>query len=222
MERIVKRLFQLQDPGYREFSRKLTPGAENVIGVRIPQIRALAKELGRDAEFLAELPHEYFEEYNLHAIMVSSCRDYGEAVRLTDALLPYVDNWATCDILSPKAFAKNRGLLAADIDRWLVSGETFTVRFALEMMMTHFLDADFDPAWLEKAAAVECSEYYVSMMVAWYFATALAKQWDAALPYLERHRLDGATHRRTIQKAVESFRIPDGRKEYLKTLRDGR
>lgn len=223
-ENIRQRLFDLQDLKYRDFQCRLMPTVpkERVIGVRTPELRKLAKQIsGTDeaAAFLSVLPHTYYDEYNLHGFLISECRAYSEAVEEVDAFLPYIDNWATCDLLAPKVFGKHRAELWNKIPDWLRSGETYTVRFGLEMLMSHYLDGDFRPEALERAAAVRSAEYYVNMMIAWLFATALAKQWEAALPYLAEKRLDTWTHGKTIQKAVESYRITDEQKAYLRTLK---
>lgn len=224
MDEIECRLKDMQDEQYRLFQAKLMPGVDpgRIIGVRTPQLRKLAKELAKRPEvevFLKELPHRYYDEYNLHGFIISETKDYAKAVAQVDALLPWVDNWATCDLLSPKAFKKHRPELKQDILRWMASSETYTIRFGLEMVMTHFLDEDFEPEWLERAAAVQSEEYYVNMMIAWFFATALAKQWDAAIPYLENRLLGEWVHRKTIQKATESYRITQEQKELLRKLR---
>lgn len=224
MKEIEALLLREQDLGYRDFQAKLMPTVDpaRIIGVRTPILRKMAKTLCKQPQieaFLAELPHQYYDEYNLHGFIISECRDYAKAVAYVDALLPYVDNWATCDLLSPKAFAKNRALLAHDIDRWLASTETYTIRFGIEMVMSHFLDGDFDPAWLQKIAVIRSEEYYVNMMLAWFFATALAKQWDATIGYIEGKTLDRWVHNKTIQKAVESYRITPEQKEYLRSLK---
>ena len=220
---IREELFRLRDESYRDFQSALIPTVEKVafIGVRTPALRALAKNLSKSAdisEFLGSLPHAYFDEDQLHAFLISEIRDFDLCLRETERFLPYVNNWATCDQMSPKVFKKHKKELLAAIDRWLASERTYTVRFALGMLMTHFLDEDFSPVFLEKAAAVRSEEYYVKMMVAWYFATALAKQYDAALPYLEGKRLDPWTHNKAIRKALESFRIPPERKAHLRGL----
>lgn len=224
MSEIVRRLFDLRDDGYAAFQLRLIPtaAAETIIGVRVPQVRALAKELEGSADaadFMAELPHKYYDENMLHACLLSRLRDYSAALAATDAFLPYVDNWAVCDILSPKVFAKHTQELLPEIRRWMSSGKTYTVRFGTEMLMSFYLDARFQPKYLDMAAAVRSEEYYVNMMTAWFFATALAKQYDAALPYIQDRALDVWTHNKAIQKAVESYRITDEQKAYLKTLR---
>lgn len=220
---IEKELFRLRDESYRDFQSALIPTVEKraFIGVRTPALRALAKTLSKSAdisEFLGSLPHTYFDENQLHAFLISEIKDFDLCLRETERFLPCVDNWATCDQMSPKVFKKHKKELLAAIDRWLASERTYTVRFAIGMLMTHFLDEDFSPVFLEKAAAIRSEEYYVKMMVAWYFATALAKQYDAALPYLERKSLDPWTHNKTIRKALESFRIPPERKAHLRGL----
>ena len=224
MSAIQSRLFSMQDEKYKEFTCRLTPTLEpdRVIGVRAPLLRALAKELSGSAEaaeFLTQLPHDYYEENNLHAFLVERIKDYGETVRAVDAFLPYVNNWATCDSMRPKVFARHLPELLTEIRRWLASDRVFTARFGIEMLMNFYLDDSFSPEYPELVAAVPAGEYYVSMMTAWYFATALTKQYDAALPFIEMNRLDTATHNRAIQKAVESYRISDERKAYLRTLR---
>jgi len=223
-DEIRQSLLSQRDEAYGNFQSRLIPtvGRETMIGVRTPALRKMAKELSRCADagaFLAALPHEYFEENQLHAFILSEERDFDRCMEGVRAFLPYVDNWATCDQMSPKVFKKNRPALLRQIRVWLSSGETYTVRFAVGMLMEHFLDGDFDPALPELAAQLRSEEYYVNMMRAWYFATALAKQYDAALPYLEEHRLDEWTHNKTIQKAVESYRVPPERKEHLRSLR---
>lgn len=221
---IQNALFALRDERYRDFQARLIPtlAPETMIGVRTPALRALAKELAKDGgaeDFLNALPHRWFDENQLHAFLISGMRDYGRCMEELQRFLPRVDNWATCDQMSPKVFKKHRPELLEAIRPWLASGETYTVRFAVGMLMEHFLDEDFDPRFPEAVAALRSEEYYVRMMEAWYFATALAKQYDAVLPFLEEGRLDARTHNKTIQKAVESCRIPDARKAYLKTLR---
>lgn len=223
-EMIYDRLMEMQDLKYRDFQSNLTPNLrkEDFIGVRTPALRTLAKELfqaGTYEAFLAELPHRYFEENNLHGFIISLIKDYDRSVAEIDRFLPWVNNWATCDQMRPKSFGKNRERLIADIRRWMASDHTYTIRFGIEMLMTFFLDEDFRLEYLELAAAIRSDEYYVNMMTAWFFATALAKQYDAALPFLENRRLDDWTHRKAIQKACESFRITPEQKIYLRTLK---
>ena len=223
-EEIRTRLSELQDKAYREFQIPLFPSVnpDRVIGVRTPALRSYAKELsGRPdvAEFLDALPHPSFDENQLHAFIISGIRDYGTCLKEVCRFLPYVDNWATCDQLSPIVFRRHRKELIHPVRTWIGSEETYPVRFGICMLMQHYLDEDFDPSYPELAASVRSEEYYVNMMVAWYFATALAKQYTAVLPYLEEHRLDRWTHNKTIQKAVESSRIAPEQKEYLRSLR---
>ena len=221
---VRERLFSLRDADYAAFQSGLTPGVapERFIGVRVPQARALAKALkGTDEAraFMAELPHGYFDENMLHGLLICTIRDRAECLAETERFLPFVDNWAVCDTMSPKALTKDKPALLADIRRWAASDRVYTCRFGLEMLMSHFLGADFSPELLEIPAAVRSEEYYVRMMAAWFFATALAKQWEAALPYIEGRRLDPWTHNKTIMKACESFRVPDERKQLLRGLR---
>ena len=229
---IRERLVALRDAKYADFQRKLIPTVEArlIIGVRTPLLRAMAKELIKtrtatsDSDaldaWLEALPHGLFEENQLHALLISEERDFGRALDLTNRFLPHVDNWATCDQLAPKAFRRHRDALAEPIDDWLRSPHEYTVRFGIRMLMNHFLDDAFRPGHLDAVCAIRRPEYYICMMQAWYLATALAKQWDATLPCLTDRRLaDPWTHNKTIQKAIESYRIPDDRKAFLKTLR---
>lgn len=221
---ITNRLFALQDLKYKAFNSKLMPtvGSESVIGVRTPELRKLAKELAQNEsieDFLRALPHRYFEENQLHAFIISSLKDFESMLYELECFLPYVDNWATCDQMNPKIFKKHLPELLKKIKIWIRSDKTYTVRYGLNMLMTYFLDNEFKPEYLELAACVKSEEYYINMMIAWYFATALAKQYDEALVYLTGNRLDKWVHNKTIQKAVESFRITQEQKEYLRTLR---
>lgn len=223
-DEIRDRLFAMRDEKYGEFQSKLIPTAagEAFIGVRTPDLRKYAKELvKRDdvQQFLDDLPHRYFDENQLHAFILSEMKDYDRCMAEVCRFLPYVDNWATCDQMSPKVFKKHRPELLEYIKEWLKSDHTYTVRFAVGMLMEHFLDEDFDPACPEMAARIRSDEYYINMMTAWYFATALAKQYETVLPYLENRRLDPWTHNKTIQKAVESYRITAEQKAYLKELK---
>ena len=221
---ILRHLREISDPAFAEFQAKLTPGVEpeRFIGVRTPELRAYAKQLAKSdaAEaFLADLPHGYFDENQLHAFIISEIKDFDECIRLTEEFLPYIDNWATCDQLSPKVFVKHKAELLEHIDRWLESDLTYTVRFGTGMLMQHFLGDEFDPAYMDRVAAFRSDEYYINMMTAWYFATALAKQYDAALAVIRENRLDVWTHNKAIQKAIESRRISPEDKEYLRTLK---
>ena len=214
---IREQLFALQDREYQKFQQKLIPNLapDRIIGVRTPELRRLAKQISDAEGFKKELPHAYFEEDQLHSFLLAEGKDFNKTVEEVEAFLPYVDNWATCDQLRPRVFAKHREDLLPHVHRWITSGEPYTVRFGLEMLMLHYLDDTFDPAFLEEAACVQSDEYYVKMMVAWYFATALAKQYDATLPYITQHRLEKWTHNKTIQKAVESYRVLPEHKEIL-------
>ncbi|MBR4437399.1 MAG: DNA alkylation repair protein, partial [Spirochaetales bacterium] len=193
-----------------------------IIGVRTPDLRTLAKELAKQEDigtFLDTLPHTYFDENQLHAFILSEMKDYNRCIERVKEFLPYIDNWATCDQLSPKAFKKHKTELLKEIKTWLKSDATYTVRFAVGMLMQHYLDDDFNSAYPKLVAAIKSDEYYINMMRAWYFATALAKQYDAIIPYIEQKKLDSWTHNKAIQKAVESYRITPEQKEYLKTFR---
>ncbi len=223
LDEIVKELNRMQDLKYRDLQIRTIPSVkpETILGVRTPELRNLAKELSRSEEigiFLNSLPHTYFEENQLHAFILSGMKDYAECVQALDRFLPYVDNWATCDQMSPRVFRKHRPELLEKIRTWIASPHPYTIRFGVGMLMEHYLAEDFDPAYPEAVAALRSEEYYVNMMIAWYFATALAKQYDAVLPYLENHRLDAWTHNKTIRKAIESFRIAPEQKKYLRTL----
>lgn len=219
-----ERLFALQDREYALFQSKLTPTIpqEMFIGVRVPEVRKLAKVVAKEPEcdtFLQSLPHTYYDENMLHAVLLSEMKDYEACVQAVERFLPYVDNWAVCDILSPKVFRKHKTELLEKIRSWSASSMPYTCRFGMEMLMSYYLDTDFRPELLEIPASVHSEEYYVRMMAAWFFATALAKQWDAAIPYLEQNRLETWVHNKTIQKARESYRISPEQKEYLKTLK---
>ena len=224
IEEIRKRLFKLQDKKYRDFQCRLIPTLESatIIGVRTPELRRYAKELVKQKDiqnFLYILPHQYFEENQLHAFIISEIKDNKQCLKELNRFLPFVDNWATCDQLSPKVFKKNRSELIDQIKQWVCSDKTYMVRFGIGMLLEHFLDDDFDPIYLEMVSKISSAEYYIRMMIAWYFATALAKQYTKALPYIEEQRLDIWTHNKTIQKAVESRRITLEQKEYLKRLK---
>ena len=224
VDEIRNELFGMQDVKYRDFQAKLIPTVEpeTVIGVRTPQLRKYAGGLlKRDdvQEFLNDLPHKYFDENQLHAFIISGIKDCGKCMSEVERFLPYVDNWATCDQMSPKVFKKHRSELLMKIKEWISSGETYTIRFGVGMLMEHFLDEDYDPAYPEMVSKVRSDEYYVNMMTAWYFATALAKQYESVLPFIEDKKLDAWTHNKAIQKAVESYRITDDQKSYLKSLK---
>ena len=224
MTEIRNRLFSLRDEKNAAFEAKLIPNIppETILGVRMPQMRKLAKELYRAGEaerFLTQLPHAYLEENCLHAFLLEQIRDYETCMAGVEAFLPYVDNWAASDSLNPPVFRKHRAELLERVRGWVRSDQTYTLRFGIKMLMSHFLDEDFRREYLELVSVIQSKEYYVNMMRAWYFATALAKQWEAALPLLTERRLDPWTHRKTIQKAVESYRISEERKTLLRGLR---
>ena len=221
---VRRRLFELQDLKYKEFASKLMPtvNPETVIGVRTPALRKLAREFAQRpeaGEFLKILPHGYYEENNLHGFLIETIKDYAAALAAVDEFLPYIDNWATCDLISPKIFKNHLPELYEKIKVWLISDQTYTVRFGIGMLMSFYLDDAFRPEILELVAAIRSEEYYINMMIAWHFATALAKQYEAAVPYIQEQRLEKWTHNKAIQKAVESYRISDEAKAYLRTLK---
>ncbi len=221
---ITTELFELQDLKYRDFHAKLMPTVDvaKIIGIRVPQLRRFSKEFAKRAEstkFLKELPHKYYEEDNVHAFLIGQIKDFDQCVSALDEFLPHVDNWATCDGMSPRVFAENTDKLLPKIEEWLKSKHTYQVRFAIGMLMKFYLDAHFNVKYLDMVASVRSNEYYINMMIAWYFATALAKQWTSTIVYIENHRLEKWTHNKAIQKARESFRISAEQKEYLNTLK---
>lgn len=223
MTYIQKRLFEMQDLKYRDFTSALIPTVdkETVIGVRSPMIRKLAKELTDEqkAEFISNLPHKYYEENNLHAAIIENIKDYETAINEVERFLPFVDNWATCDMMRPKIFKKHSTELLLKIKKWTTSKYTYTIRFGLEMLMCYYLDSEFKEEYLKIPAEVKSDEYYINMMIAWFFATALAKQYEATLPYIENKVLDRWTHNKAIQKAIESYRVSEEQKQHLRTLR---
>lgn len=224
MEEIQKHLFELQDMAYRDFHSRLMPDIdkETVIGIRVPMLRKYAKSIVETElaeKFIKELPHCYYEENNLHMMLITGIKDYDRCLLEIERFLPYIDNWATCDFPAPKCFENHKEDLLPVIKRWIASSETYTIRYGIGMLMRLYLDADFDPEYVRIVAEVKSDEYYVNMMIAWYMATALAKQWDAVIPYIEEHRMSDWVHRKTIQKAVESYRITDEQKRYLKGYR---
>ena len=219
-----KKLYELQDLKYRDMQIKIIPNIdpESVIGVRTPELKAMAKEMLKTGDymaFLGNLPHKYFEENQLHAFIISGIKDMDVCMEELEKFLPYVDNWATCDQMSPKIFKKHREILLIHIKKWITSRKTYSVRFGVGMLMEHFLDEDYDPKYPEMVAKLRSKEYYVNMMIAWYFATALAKQYESILPYIEGKQLDDWTHNKAIQKSVESRRITEEQKTYLKSLK---
>ena len=223
-EEIIKELFKLQDTGYRDMQKKIIPSADpdTLIGVRTPELRRYAKQISKQkdaSDFLNALPHKYFDENQLHAFIISGIKDYNECVKEVESFLPFIDNWATCDQMSPKVFKKNKKDLLDHIRTWIRSEKTYTVRFGIKMLMDHFLDDDFDGIYPDMVAQIRSDEYYIQMMSAWYFATALAKQYDTVIPYLLERKLYAPIHNKTIRKAVESDRISSEQKMYLKGLR---
>jgi len=217
-------LYSKQDPEYKKFHSKLIPdiSPNRIIGVRIPEIRKLANELKNSEEsecFMNVLPHKYYEENNLHAFLICSIKDFDLCISELNKFLPYVDNWATCDSIRPACFKNEKTRLFEEIEIWIKSEHTYTVRFAIEMLMTHFLDSDFSIDIHNLVLGVISDEYYIKMMVAWYFATALAKQWESTVRILEDNFLPQWIHNKTIQKAIESYRITNEQKLYLRTLK---
>lgn len=221
---VQRELLKLQDLEYKKFHSRLMPtiNPDVIIGVRTPMLRKFAKKFykyGKYIEFLNELPHKYYEENNLHVFLIEQINDFDTALSETEKFLPYIDNWATCDCFCPKVFKKNKEKLLTKIHEWIKSDKTYTVRYAINQLMTHFLDDNFSDEYLEMVADVQSGEYYINMMRAWYFSTALAKQYDATVKLLEEKTLDIWTHNKTIQKARESYRIDKETKEYLKKLK---
>ena len=221
---IREELLKMQDPKYRDFHSRLMPTVDKkfIIGVRVPELRRFAKEIAKTddaAEFLKSLPHKYYEENNLHAFLTEKIKDYETALLETEKFLPYIDNWATCDMFLPEAFRKNTDKLIFKINEWIKSDKTYVKRYAIGLLMKLYLDENFKPEQMETVARIRSEEYYVNMMIAWYFATALAKQYDAAVLYIREQRLDKWTHNKAIQKAVESNRISKETKEYLKKFK---
>ena len=221
---VQTQLYAMRDLKYRDFQCKLMPtvAPDTVIGVRTPELRRFAKAFSKQPEaeeFLRILPHQYYEENNLHGFLIETIKDYDRVIAELDAFLPYVDNWATCDLMRPGILKKHLTELLAKIQEWIRDEHTYTIRFGIEMLMSFYLDEQFCPEYLVLVADIRSQEYYVNMMIAWYFATALAKQYNATLPYIEQHRLDEWTHNKAIQKALESYRVTDEQKAYLRTLK---
>ena len=224
VEEIRKQLFSMQDIAYRDFQSKLIPAVDKntVIGVRTPELRKYAKQLAKEegiSEFLRDLPHIYFDENQLHAFIISEIKDYETCMEEVKLFLPYVDNWATCDQMLPKAFKNHEKELLENIRKWMVSDKIYTVRFAIGMLMKYFLDEKFDLEYPKMVADIRSEEYYINMMIAWYFATALAKQYEAIVPFIENQCLELWTHNKAIQKSIESYRITKEQKEYLRSLK---
>ena len=223
-EEIREKLFSLADENYKEFHSKLMPTVDRdkIIGVRTPILRKFAAELFKSAEyrdFMTDLPHKYYEEDNLQGFLIEKIKDFDECLSETENLLPYIDNWATCDMLRPKAFKNEPEKLYSKIREWLGSDKPYTVRYAIGCLLSFYLDDNFKREHLQLVGSIVSDEYYINMMIAWYFATALSKQYDSTIPYIEERKLPGWVHRKTIQKAIESYRITDETKAYLRTLR---
>ena len=221
---VYEELYKLQDKKYRELQVKIIPNIDpdSIIGVRTPELKKYAKQLAADGkadDFLSDLPHKYFEENQLHSFIISGIKDYEKCMDELGRFLPYVDNWATCDQLSPKAFKKHKAELLDRIKTWIKSDKTYIIRFSIKMLMDHFLDEDYKTEYPKMVAKVRSDEYYVNMMSAWYFATALAKQYDTAVTFIEQKKLDKWTHNKAIRKSVESYRISPEKKEYLRSLK---
>ena len=224
MTHLQEELFKLQDTAYRDFNSSLIPGIdkETVIGIRTPVLRKFAKEYAKSGEteqFMRELPHEFYEENNLHMMLIGQIKDYDECISELEKFLPYIDNWATCDSPLPKCFDKNKEDVLERAKNWIATDATYVKRYGMGVMMRLFLDEDFKEEYIQLVASVKSEEYYVNMMIAWYMATALAKQYDKILPFIEKQKLDVWTHNKTIQKAIESYRITPEQKEYLRRLK---
>lgn len=221
---VQTRLFELQDLKYRDFHAKLMPtvNKEKIIGVRTPALRVFAKKYGKTdeaKEYLQILPHQYYEENNLHGLLIEQIKDYDTCLEELERFLPYIDNWATCDMLAVKVVKKHLDIFIDEVYRWMESDHAYTIRFGISMLMRYYLEDAFQMEYPEKVAQIRSEEYYVNMMRAWYFATALAKQYDKILPFIEKQKLDVWTHNKTIQKAIESYRITPEQKEYLRGLK---
>lgn len=224
MNEILKELYKYQDLKYADFSANLTPNLtrKDYIGVRVPNVRKIAKLFYKNNNYLSfinNLPHDYFEENMAHGLIISEYDDYEETIKALNIFLPYVNNWAVCDCIKPKTFKKNKDKLILTIKKWIRSNDTYTIRFGVSMLMSHYLDDDFKEEYLELVSKIESNEYYVNMMCAWYFATALAKQYETTIKYIEEKKLNVWVHNKTIQKAIESYRISDEQKNYLRTLK---
>lgn len=223
MTDLQKELFKLKDEKYKEFHSKLIPNIDSgkIIGIRMPVLKKFVNDNSDsllNSGFLNALPHEYYEENNIHIMLINRIKDFSCCIKALDRFLPFMDNWATCDIKRPSCFNKNKEALEAEIDLWLKSPHTYTVRYAIGTLMSIYLKEDFKKSQAEKIAAIKSGEYYINMMIAWYFATALAIRWDDIIGFLETRRLPVWVHNKTIQKSVESYRITSEQKAYLKTL----
>ena len=224
MNQVYEMLLKAKDDNYKEFQSKLVPNIskDSILGVRTPEMREIAKEVFNSSfkdEFLNDIPHKYYEENIIHMFVVSLIKDFDECIKELDKFLKYVDCWPVSDQASPKCFKKNHDKLLPVVKRWILSSHIYTSRFGMRILMNEYLDKDFKEEYLELVSSVKCDDYYLKMMQAWYFATALAKQYDSTIKYVENHKLDDWVHKKSIQKAIESFRVSDEHKEYLKTLR---
>ena len=224
MTDLQKELFNLKDEKYKEFHSKLIPNIdrEKIIGIRMPVLKKFVNDNSQrilNSGFLNALPHEYYEENNIHIMLINKIKDFGDCINALNSFLPFMDNWATCDIKRPSCFNKNKEALEAEIDLWLKSSHTYTVRYAIGTLMSIYLKEDFKKSQAEKIAAIKSGEYYINMMIAWYFATALAIRWDDIIGFLENRRLPVWVHNKTIQKSVESYRITNEQKAYLQMLK---
>ena len=220
-DKIVSDLFNIRDEKFAKFNASLIPttDAKNVIGVRTPDLRKYAKTISSPDKFLSDLPHKYFEENQIHSFILSEIKNFEKCIKLVDTFLPYVDNWATCDQLIPKIFARNTDRLLPYIRMWIKSKHIYTVRFAIGLLMRFYLGEKFDSSYADMVIKIKSDEYYINMMRAWYFATALSKNWDDIICIIENKKLDPWTHNKTIQKSIESYRISDKQKNHLKTLK---
>lgn len=224
MDSIKEKLFKLQDKEYRKIQVKTITNIDpdTIIGVRTPELKKLANEMfksGNYKSFIEDLPHKYFDENQLHAFIISKIKDYDECLDAFNKFLPYIDNWATCDQSCPNAFKKNSDKLIKEIKIWIKSKKTYTIRFGISMLMRNYLDDNYKEEYLGLVSKIRSKEYYVNMMIAWFFATALAKRYDDTIKYIENEKLDIWTHNKTIQKAIESYRITPKQKEYLRSLK---
>ena len=223
-QEVQSKLFELQDLSYQDFHSKLIPTVlkDKIIGVRTPALRKFAKDFGKSekaAEFMKILPHKYYEENNLHAFLIEQIKDFDDCIYALDNFLLFIDNWATCDMLTPKILGENLPLLYEKIVEWTKSEHTYTVRFAIVTLMKFFMDDRLDKKHLSLLAGINSDEYYINMAIAWYLATALASRWDLVIPYIENRNFDKWVHSKAIQKAIESYRITPEQKEYLRTLK---
>ena len=227
MQEITEQLITMKDEVYKNFHGKLMPtiNPDTILGVRVPLLRKFSNQLSKSfskeeiERFMSELPHRYYEENNIHAFLIEKINDYDECIAALDKFLPYVDNWATCDMMNPKIFKKNTHKLFDKIEEWMSSSHVYTIRFGIGMLMRFYLDDNFSTQYLDMVANIVSDEYYVNMMKAWFFATALAKQYEATLPYIQQNRLDIWSHNKAIQKSIESFRVSKEHKEKLRSYK---